>query len=70
MSAPQIAKGNWIPKFSDHFPSSFSTATASSPTDVSAVTAWAKWTMNVEESDSLVVALPVVARDVNILHGD
>ena len=43
------------------------TGTAFSPTDVSAIKAWAKLMMMAEEAVSLVVALLVVARAVNIL---
>ena len=47
---------------------SFATATAFSPTDVSAVKAWAKILMMAEEAISLMVALLVIARAVNILQ--
>jgi hypothetical protein len=65
-------RAGWMPMFSDYFHLSFSTATAFSPTDVSAIKVWAKWVMMAEESISLVVALLVVAllvvaRAVNIL---
>ena len=43
------------------------TATAFSPTDVSAIRPWMKLMMMAEEAISLVVALLVVARAVNIL---
>jgi len=57
----------WTPSFIDYLHLSFTTATAFSPTDVSAVKAWAKVLMMSEEAISLVVALLVVARAVNIL---
>ncbi len=56
------------PKFVDYLHLSFTTATAFSPTDVSAVKSWAKLTMMLEESISLLVAILVVARAVNILR--
>jgi hypothetical protein len=63
----EFVVAGWMPRFSDYFHLSFSTATAFSPTDVSAIRVWAKWVMMAEESISLVVALLVVARAVNIL---
>ena len=46
----------------------FTTATAFSPTDVSAIRPWAKLMMMVEEAISLLVAILVVSRAVNILR--
>ena len=46
---------------------SFTTAMAFSPTDVSAIRSWAKLMMMAEDVISLLVALLVVARAVNIL---
>jgi hypothetical protein len=57
----------WSPKFVDYFHFAFATATAFSPTDVSAIKPWAKLMMMAEEAISLIVALLVVARAVNIL---
>ena len=57
----------WTPKFVDYFHFAFATATAFSPTDVSAIKPWAKLMMMAEEAISLVVALLVIARAVNIL---
>jgi len=57
----------WIPKFIDYFHFSFATATAFSPTDVSAIRPWMKLLLMAEEAVSLIVALLVVARAVNIL---
>lgn len=58
---------NWYPTFIDYFHFAFATATAFSPTDVSAVKPWMKLMMMAEEAISLVVAILVVARAVNIL---
>ncbi len=63
----QFVKPGWYPKFVDYLHLSFNNATAFSPTDVSAVKPWAKVMMMAEESISLIVALLVVARAVNIL---
>lgn len=57
----------WYPKFVDYLHLSFATATAFSPTDVSAIRPWAKFMMMAEESISLVVAVLVISRAVNIL---
>ncbi|MGO9028561.1 MAG: hypothetical protein ACLQOZ_08025 [Acidimicrobiales bacterium] len=57
----------WYPRFVDYFHFAFATATAFSPTDVSAIRPWMKLMMMAEEAISLVVALLVVARAVNIL---
>ena len=58
----------WYPKFLDYLYLSFTTAAAFSPTDVSAIKPWAKLMMMAEEAVSLVVAILVVSRAVNILR--
>ncbi len=63
----RFVEDGWYPKFVDYLHLSFTAATAFSPTDVSAVKPWAKLAMMVEESISLLVAILVVARAVNIL---
>ena len=68
MNNAQYVKPGWYPKFFDYLHLSFTTATAFSPTDVSAIRSWAKLMMMGEETISLVVALLVVSRAVNILH--
>ncbi|MGW6918343.1 hypothetical protein ACWGB8_31695 [Kitasatospora sp. NPDC054939] len=65
---PAHAPSGWVPNFADYLSLAFWTATAFSPTDVSAVRRWAKLLMMVEASASLVVATLVVARAVNILQ--
>jgi hypothetical protein len=67
MLNPQFFGVEWYPQFVDYFHLSFSAATAFSPTDTSPVRPWAKLTMMLEEIISLVVAILVVARAVNIL---
>jgi hypothetical protein len=57
----------WYPKFVDYLHLSFTTATAFSPTDVSAIRPWSKLMMMAEEAISLIVAILVVARALNIL---
>jgi hypothetical protein len=58
----------WYPKFLDYLNLSFTTAMAFSPTDVSAIKPWAKLMMMAEEVISLLVAILVVSRAVNILR--
>jgi hypothetical protein len=67
MANPQYAGAGWYLKFIDYLHLSFTTAMAFSPTDVSAIRPWAKLMMMAEEVISLLVALLVVARAVNIL---
>ena len=67
MTNSQYVAVDWYPKFIDYLHLSFTTATAFSPTDVSAIRPWAKLLMMAEEAISLVVAVLVVARAVNIL---
>jgi len=57
----------WEPVFFDYFYTSFTAAAAFSPTDVMPLSRWAKLAMMVESSVSLVLAILVVARAVNIL---
>lgn len=67
MTNAQYVDARWYPKFIDYLHLSFTTATAFSPTDVSAVRPWGKLLMMAEEAVSLVVGLLVIARAVNIL---
>lgn len=68
MAHPQYVGADWYPKFMDYLHLSFTAATAFSPTDVSAIRPWAKLMMMSEEAISLVVAVLVVSRAVNILR--
>ena len=67
MTNAQYVRPGWYPTFLDYLHLSFTTATAFSPTDVSAIRSWSKLMMMAQEAISLVVALLVVARAVNIL---
>ncbi len=67
MKNEAYVSAGWRPQFVDYFHFAFATATAFSPTDVSAIKTWMKLMMMAEEGISLVVALLVVARAVNIL---
>jgi len=68
MTNAQYVAPGWYPKFIDYLHLSFTTATAFSPTDVSAIRPWAKLMMMAEEVISLLVAILVVSRAVNILR--
>ena len=68
MTNTEHVRQGWTPAFVDYLHLSFSTATAFSPTDVSAVKPWAKVMMMAEEAISLVVGILVVARAVNLLR--
>ena len=57
----------WVPQFADYLSLSFWTATAFSPTDVSAIRRWAKLLMMIEAMVSLGVGALVIARAINIL---
>jgi uncharacterized membrane protein len=57
----------WYPTFIDYLAFSFATATAFSPTDVSAVKPWAKVLVVTESLLSLALATLVIARAINIL---
>jgi hypothetical protein len=57
----------WVPKFADYLSLAFWTATAFSPTDVSAIKRWAKLLMMTEAVVSLVIGVLVIARAINIL---
>jgi hypothetical protein len=57
----------WVPTFVDYLSLAFWTATAFSPTDVSAIKRWAKLLMMIEAVVSLGIGALVIARAVNIL---
>ena len=67
MSSPEHVREDWYPTFVDYLHLSFNTATAFSPTDVSAIKPWAKIMMMAEDAISIVVGILVIARAVNIL---
>ena len=54
MTNAQYVGHDWHPKFMDYLHLSFTTATAFSPTDISAIRPWAKLMMMAEEAISLV----------------
>ena len=59
---------NWTPDFLDYLYTSFTNATAFSPTDTMPLTAWSKLLMMVQSTASLLTVALVVSRAVNILN--
>jgi hypothetical protein len=64
---PTVTEPGWRPMFLDYLYVSFTNATAFSPTDAMPLSRWAKMLMLVESSASLVLAIMVAARAINIL---
>lgn len=65
---PGIAPPGWRATFVDYLYLAFTNATAFSPTDVMPLAHWAKLTMALQSTVSLVVLGLVIARAVNILN--
>jgi hypothetical protein len=65
---PEPDWSTWRPAFLDYLYLSFTNATAFSPTDAMPFSRWAKMLMLVESAASLLLAIMVVARAVNILQ--
>jgi hypothetical protein len=57
----------WVPRFVDYLSLAFWTATAISPTDISAIRPWAKLLMMLEAAGSIVLAALVISRAINVL---
>jgi hypothetical protein len=67
MQNKDYVPANWVPRFVDYLALAFWTATAISPTDISAIKPWAKLLMMLEASGSIVLAALVIARAINVL---
>lgn len=67
MSDPSLAPPGWEPRFWDYLYTSFTNATAFSPTDVMPLTLWVKLTMLAQSAVSLSTVAMVIARAVNVL---
>ena len=67
MIEPQLAAPGWHPGFVDYLYTSYTNATAFSPTDTLPLTPLAKLLMALQSSIALVTILLVVARAVNVL---
>jgi uncharacterized membrane protein len=68
MTDPKYAPQNWAPTYFDYLFTSYTNASAFSPTDVMPLTRWAKMLMLMQSATSLVTVGLVIARAVNILH--
>jgi len=66
---PELVPEGWIPRYPDYLFLSFTNATAFSPTDTLPLRIWAKMTMIVESVISLITAILVIARAINVLPG-
>ena len=69
MQQPDIAPPDWEPTFFDYLYTSFTNATAFSPTDTLPLSRWAKAIFLVQSAISLVTVALVISRAVNIFHG-
>jgi hypothetical protein len=67
MTAQQLAPADWKPEYVDYLYISFTNAMAFSPTDVMPMSRWTKVTMLLQSLVSLIIAVLVIARAVNIL---
>ena len=66
-ATPDLAPANWWPQYPDYLYLAFTNSTALSPNDTMPIRRWAKMVMLVQSSISLVIAIMIVARAVNIL---
>jgi hypothetical protein len=67
MTVPELVKPDWYPTMLDYLHLSFATSTSLSPTDVSGIKHWSKLLMMFEWGVSLLLAVLVIARAVNLL---
>ena len=68
MTMPERVGASWYPHFADYLALAFATATAFSPTDVSAIKRWAKLLIILQSIASLVLATLVLAKAINGLN--
>jgi uncharacterized membrane protein len=68
-ATPELAPAGWRPEYPDYLYLAFTNATAFSPTDTLPLRRWAKLTMMVQSTLSLVIAILVIARAINVLPG-
>jgi len=67
MQHTDFVSATWVPRFVDYLSLAFWTATAISPTDISAIKPWSKLLMMMEAAGSIVLAALVIARAINVL---
>ena len=68
MLSPEVAVADWEPTYTDYLYLSFTNATAFSPTDTMPFVTWAKLTMMLQSSVSLVTLVVVISRAVGLLN--
>jgi uncharacterized membrane protein len=68
-ATPELAPAGWRPAYPDYLYLAYTNSTAFSPTDTLPVRRWAKLTMMIQSTLSLVIAILVLARAINILPG-
>ena len=68
-ATPELAPAGWRPAYPDYLYLAYTNATAFSPTDTLPVRRWAKLTMMIQSTLSLVIAILVLARAINVLPG-
>jgi hypothetical protein len=66
-ATPELVPDGWMPTYPDYLYLAYTNATAFSPTDTLPIRMWAKMTMMLQSSASLVTAILVIARAINIL---
>jgi hypothetical protein len=66
---PHLVAEGWTPRYPDYLYLSFTNATAFSPTDTLPLRTWAKLSMMGESVISLITAILVIARAINVLPG-
>jgi uncharacterized membrane protein len=67
MDQKEYAPPQWKPEYVDYLYLAFTNALAFSPTDTMPLARWAKLTMLLQSLVSVVIAVLVVARAVNVL---
>jgi uncharacterized membrane protein len=68
-ATPELVPAEWRPSYPDYLYLAYTNATAFSPTDTLPVRRWAKLTMMVQSTLSLIIAILVLARAINVLPG-
>ena len=68
MTSPELAPADWDAEYIDYLYVSFTNAMAFSPTDAMPMSRWTKLTMLLQSVVSLLIAVLVIARAVNILR--
>jgi uncharacterized membrane protein len=66
-ATPELVPDGWQPRYHDYLYLAFTNATAFSPTDTLPLRPWAKMMMLAESVISLVTAIMVIARAINVL---